>query len=185
MKHIRAYTILRISILLVSISWFLVGCATTKSFVKNSSRIGSINTIVVLPFMCSRPDIGYTIADSLSGYLVQTRFNVIERVKLIKILEGQGLTMAEVMIDSSLLIGSIKGIDAVIIGSATTSYGFAGLIHGGNVSYVSDCSSRMVDVETGEILIGATFTASSPSTDKGVPRATKVGIWLGMEYSKY
>ena len=185
MKHNRWTNLTFLLFLILFVSFILAGCASTKAFIKNTERLRSVQRIAVLPFICGRPDFGYAIADSLSGYLMQSRFRIIERGQLNRILEEQGLTMSGVLNDSSLLIGRIKDIDAVIIGSATTSYGFAGLIPGGNVEYISDCSSHMVDIETGEVLIGVNFTTSSASTTKGVSRASKVGIWLGMQYSKY
>ena len=174
-----------VSIILTIISIVVIGCATTKVFVKNPERIQKIHKIAVLPFVCNKAEIGYNIAESLSANLVMSRFTVIERGQLKKLLIEQGLTLTGVIENNQLIIGKIKGVDAVIVGSATTKRGFAGMIYGGVIDYVSNCSARLVDVETGEVLLATNFTAESASTMSGVTTASEVGESLARKISMY
>src|SRR3990172_5395743 len=95
-----------------------------------------------------------------------------------KILSEQGLTLTGVLENQQSIIGKLKGVDAIIVGTASVSRGFAGLIYGGTIDYVSNCTARMIDVATGEIIVAATFTASTASTQRGVTTATEVGQLL-------
>ena len=161
---------------------FIVGCATTKGFVKNPERLKSIQKVAVFPFTSYSHEVGFTIAESLSANLVASRFIVIERIQLEKILSEQGLTLTGVLENQQSIIGKLKGVDAIIVGKASVSRGFAGLIYGGTIDYVSNCTARMIDVSTGEIIVAATFTASTASTQRGVTTATEVGQLLAEKF---
>ena len=124
---------------------------------------------------------GSAVAESLSANLLNSRFTVIERTQLDKILAEQGLSLAGVLQDQQSIIGKIKGIDAIIVGSATISNGFAGLLNGGYRDYISNCSARLIDVVTGEILFAATYTSSRPRNQHGFVTPTDVGELLAQE----
>jgi curli biogenesis system outer membrane secretion channel CsgG len=76
----------------------------------------------------------------------------------------------------------IRGIDAIIVGSATISNGFAGLLNGGYRDYISNCSARLIDVATGEILFAATYSSSRPRNQHGFVTPTDVGEMLAQEF---
>jgi hypothetical protein len=46
---------------------FIVGCASTKGFVKNPQGLRAIKKVAVLPFVCNSRDIGYAISEALSA----------------------------------------------------------------------------------------------------------------------
>ncbi len=177
----------RFSLFIISCIVFIIfiGGATTKVFVKNPDRLQRINRIAVLPFVCNNAEIGYNIAESLSANLVMSRFTIIERGQLQNLLVEQDLSLTGVIENNQLIIGKIKGVDAVIVGSATTKRGFAGMLYGGVIEYVSNCSARLIDIETGEVLLATNFTAESASTMSGVTTAAEIGESLARKISIY
>jgi hypothetical protein len=163
----------------------LAGCASTKSFVKNPERLKTINKVAVLPFVCNNREVGYAISEALSAQLLLSRFTVIERSQFEQLLREQGLTLTGVLEDQSSIIGRIKGVDAIIVGSATTDRGFAGLQYGGYKDYVASATARMIDVATGEVLLAATFSSSGASTMSGVTTPSDVGENLAKEFASH
>jgi curli biogenesis system outer membrane secretion channel CsgG len=155
--------------------------ATTKNFVNNPQRLKSIQRIAVIPFSAKNADMGSAVADALSAKLLNSRFTVIERTQLDKILAEQGLSLTGVLQDQQPIIGNVKGIDAIIVGSATISNGFAGLINGGYRDFISNCSARLVDVATGEVLFAVTYASSRPRNQHGFFAPTDVGELLAKE----
>lgn len=171
-----------ISIVISFLIMVMSGCATTRGFVKNPERLKTIQKVTVLPFASYNPEAGVTVAESLSANLVASRFIVIERIQLEKILAEQGLTLTGVVENQQSIIGKIKGVDAVIVGTVSVSRGFAGLVYGGTIDYVSNCTARMIDVATGEVIVAATFTASTASTQRGVTTPAEVGQLLAEKF---
>jgi curli biogenesis system outer membrane secretion channel CsgG len=150
--------------LIFIIFMFILSCASTKVYVKNEHKLSKVKKIAVLPFLCNKQEIGLNIASSLSSNLVVSKYIVIERTQLNRILQEQGLTLTGVVEDYNVAIGKIKGIDALIVGNATVSQGWAGTAFGGYIDYVSNCNARLIDLETGEVLLATTFTSESAST---------------------
>lgn len=175
---------MKTSILLMSLLIF-TGCASSRGFVKNQKRINEIRTVAVLPFQCSNIDIGNSVCETLSANLLETRLDFIERIQLQKLIDEQNLTLGGVVDNPGLIIGKIKGIDALIVGTVSIDVGFAGLAYGGNVAYVSNANARIVDANTGQVLAVATFTASNASTWTGKHTAEDVGEDLAEELEDY
>ena len=155
--------------------------ATTKNFVNNPQRLKSIQRIAVIPFSAKNADMGSAVAESLSANLLKSRFTIIERTQLDTILAEQGLSLTGILQEQQSIIGKLKGIDAIIVGSATISNGFAGLLNGGYRDYISNCSARMIDVSTGEILFAATYNSSRPRNQHGFVTPSDVGELLAQE----
>jgi curli biogenesis system outer membrane secretion channel CsgG len=165
-------------LLLLALLTSLSSCASSERYVKNPERLEKVERIAVLPFRSNRSDIGRTIAESMSASLIRSRYRIIERSQLEKILEEQEMTVEGIVKGDRSFVGQISGVDALILGSATVDRGFAGLAHGGNIDYVSNATARMIDVETGKVLVAATFTSEGASTMSGVTTATEVGEQL-------
>jgi len=108
----------------------LLACATTKGIVKNPHRLKNINRLAVFPFACDSEDVGQVIADSLTTKLMESKFQIMERSQLDRIFTEQGLSLAGVLDSKQYMLGEIRGIDAIIVGSATVS----GLV----VKYISE-----------------------------------------------
>jgi len=117
----------------------------------------------------------------MSAHLLISRFTVIERSQLLRLLQEQNLTIEGIVTGRQSFAGKIRGVDALVLGSASMDRGFAGLIHGGNKNYVSNCTARIVDVTTGEVLIAANFTADAPNTWSGITTATEIGEKLAQK----
>ena len=154
----------------------LVACATTKGIVKDPQRLKNINRLAIFPFTCDGADVGNSIADSLTTKLMESRFQIIERSQLDRIFTEQGLSLAGVLDSKQYMFGEIRGIDAIIVGSATVS----GLL----VKYISEANARIIDLRTGEILMAVTFRASSLGTQRGIITPMKAGYWIGNEIIK-
>lgn len=160
----------------------LAGCMSTKGFVKDSVRLSAIKKIAVLPFASNDTGAGNTIADSLAAELVASRFVIVERSQIEKLLAERNLSIAGIVSGRENFAGKVTGVDAFILGSASTSKGFAGLAYGGMIDYVSTCSARMVDVITGEVLFAVNYKADSPNTWSGVSSLGKVAEKLATEF---
>ncbi|HTG01503.1 MAG TPA: CsgG/HfaB family protein [Nitrospirota bacterium] len=160
----------------------LAACASTKEFVKNPQRLKTVQRVAVIPFAGNNAEMGYAVAESLSANLVNSRFTVVERTQLDKLLAEQGLSLKGVLQDEKSIVGRLKGIDAIIVGSSTTSNGYAGLMHGGYRDYVSSCTARMIDVATGEILSAVTYETSRPRNQHGFVTPADVGEMLAQKF---
>jgi curli biogenesis system outer membrane secretion channel CsgG len=114
----------------------------------------------------------------MSASLIRSKYRIIERSQLEKILEEHEMTVEGIVKGDRSFVGRISGVDALILGSATVDRGFAGLAHGGNIDYVSNATARMIEVETGKVLVAATFTSEGASTMSGVTTATEVAEQL-------
>ena len=175
-----------LAITLSLLALLLTDCASTEVIVKNPERLKTIKNVAVLPFKCGRPDVGITIAESLKKELMESRFQVIERAELDEILAEQGLSLSDLSESQQYMIGEIEGIEALIVGSASISYGFADVAYGGNIGYVSRADAKIIDSRTGAELMALTFSPSAASTQaastqKGVINATEVGYLIARE----
>jgi len=158
------------------------GCMSTKAYVRNSSRLRKIRRIAVLPFASNHPAMGATIAESLAGQLVASRFVILERARLKSLLAEQQLTIEGILDGDESYVGKLRGVDGLVFGSATIANGFAGLANGGNIDYVSACTARLVDVSTGEVVFATNFKTSGPSTMSGVASPGEVADRLARDF---
>ena len=112
-------------LLIVPFLLMLVSCAgapvvTFQTIKPPEINIGNVSKIAVAEF--EGPDgSGELAAYKLTEYLVQTnRFTVLEREKIDKILQEQGLSMTGVIDQNSAVeIGKLLGVDALIFGNVT------------------------------------------------------------------
>lgn len=169
---------------LTLVTLFAAGCMSTQSWVKNPERLSQINRIAVLPLKSNAPSVGESISDAIAGQLLMSRYTIVERSQLENILSEQNLTMSGILDGQQSFVGKIKNIDALILGSATVSVGFAGVAFGGNVEYVSSSSIRMVDIKTGEVLAVSNFKTDTPNTFSGVATPGKVAEKLAADFIK-
>ena len=160
---------------LVCFGLLLGGCTSTKGFVKTSSRLNQIDRVAVLPFICNKQEFGYEIAESLSANLRGTRLKIIAQNQLQLLLDEQNLTIDAVARGDQSFVGYLQGVEALIIGRATASRALADSASGGNFDFVSNCTARIVDVRTGEVLIAANYSSEGASTKSEVTTATAIG----------
>ena len=146
----------------------MINCASTEGFIKNQERYNEIKTIAVLPFVANDRGSSAIMAEAIQTNLMNSRFKILERSQLTKILQENALTMSGIVEGNESFVGKLSGVDALVMGSLTMSNGFAGMMYGGNIDYVSNCSARLVDCQNGEVLASATFSNPSASNMSGV-----------------
>jgi len=112
-------------LLIVPFLLMLVSCAgapvvTFQTIKPPEINIGDVSKIAVAEFEGPEGS-GELAAYKLTEYLVQTnRFTVLEREKIDKILQEQGLSMTGVIDQNSAVeIGKLLGVDALIFGNVT------------------------------------------------------------------
>lgn len=81
-----------------------------------------------------------------------------------RILDEQRLQLSDFLAERESVVGRIKGVDAILVGNATLASGWAGLAFGGYKQYIGSATVRMIDVETGEVLLASSYSTSNPST---------------------
>lgn len=114
--------------------------------------------IAVLPFEnatnVQAEDIGSRLASLIEAGLVQEkRFVVIEREKLKKILEEQGITLSG-FAEGKVEPGKIKGVDAILMGKVTAVWVVPekeAIFYTVTVKTKVEATVKLIDVETGEI----------------------------------
>lgn len=171
---------LEIIVLLVLLG-LACGCsgAPTKVVFENPQHIKTIKTIAVLPFVCNRSQTGQIIADALAANLDESRFAVIEQDRLQHLLDEQGLTLKQISEDHRSAVGKLKGIDAVITGSASVR------VFGGYTEHVAESTARMIAVATGETLLEVNFASENARGLKGTTPADQIGAELAKKFSSY
>jgi TolB-like protein len=167
-------------VLLVFLGLFW-GCsgAPTKVVFENPKQIKNIKTIAVFPFVCNRSQTGQIIADALTTNLAESRFAVIGQAQLQQLLTEQGLTLKRVGEDYRSAVGKLKGIDAVITGSASVR------VFGGYTEHVAEATASMIDVSTGETLLTVNFAAENARGLKGTTPADRIGAELAKQFLSY
>lgn len=163
---------------------FFVGCVSSGTiYIKNQQRLNEINRVAVIPFKCNVPIIGESIADSLAAQLLLSPITIIERSQLEKVLKEQGLSLTGILEEYNTVIGKLKNIDAIIIGSATVSKEFGGNLVGVK-EYVSNCTAKMIDINTGEVILAATYTALGPTPVTNNFKDIKTPAGIGKDFGK-
>ena len=169
----------------IIVLWVLLGLlwgcsgAPTKVVFENPKQIKHIKTIAVLPFVCNRSQTGQVIADALAANLAESRFTVIEQTQLQQLLKKQGLTIKRLGEDYRSAVGKLKGIDAVITGSASVR------VFGGYTEHVAEATASMIDVSTGETLLTVNFAAENARGLKGTTPAEQIGAGLAKMFLSY
>ena len=102
-------------------------------------------------------DTGNMVSDAFTTELMRVpRFKVVERSQLKKILAEQDLSLAELLAKKSAQeIGHLLGVDAVVMGTVGNAWVGTTFVPGsGGCSFAY--SMRVVDTQTGTVLISAT-----------------------------
>lgn len=159
------------------------GCSSTPTKVvfESPEQIRNVKKVAVFPFACNRSETGKIIADALAANLNDSRFSVIEKGRLQTLLEDQSLTPNSVSEDHRPALGKLKGVDAIITGSASVR-AFRGYI-----DYVAETTARMIDMTTGDVLLEVHFTSEDISrfSMKGTIPAEQIGKELAKKFSSY
>ena len=158
------------------------GCsaAPIKVVFDSPQQIKGINKIAVFPFVCNRSETGRIIAEALAANLLNTsRFAVIEQGQLQTLLKKHRLTPERVSENHQLIVGQLKGVDAIITGNASVR------VFGGYTEHVAETTARMIDVSTGKILLEVTFSSENVKSLKSTTPADQIGKELAQKFSSY
>ncbi len=137
-------------------------------------------------------NISFEDASMVSDYMLEElldsgRFNIMEREQLQGILDEHHLNLTGLIDPSTAVkIGQLTGVEYLVYGSITglssketgvvyDNLGFGGI---GNKQYVvtANVTTRIIELETGRIVLAARGMGSSTST------RTEIGHWAGRRY---
>ena len=166
---------------LLSLLVLLYGCSADpiKVVFDSPEQIKGINNIAVFPFVCNRSETGRIIAEALAANLNPSRFTVIEQGQLQTLLKANRLTLERVSENHQLIVGQLKGIDAIITGDASVR------AFGGYSEHVAEATARMIDITTGQTLLKVTFLSENVKRIKSTTPADQIGKELAQKFSSY
>lgn len=137
-------------------------------------------------------NISFEDASMVSDYMLEElldseRFNIMEREQLQGILNEHHLNLTGLIDPSTAVkIGQLTGVEYLVYGSITglssketeIVYGNFAYGGGGNKQYVvtANITARIIDLETGRIVLAARGVGSSTST------RTEIGHWAGRRF---
>lgn len=159
-------------LLAVSVSALLITCCNVPHrIIKDPVRLEAVQKVAVLPFNCSEKETGYVISEALAAGLLRSRFVVLERSQIDRLLQEQGFSVGDYAEGYAVAVGHLKGVDAVIVGTATIDRETCS-----SPPWVIECTARMVDLVSGEIIMATSFTPGMRK-NKDLPAAygTEVG----------
>jgi len=156
----------------------LACCAVSVKTMKNSSfDIEKYKKVAVVDFQGNNKEAGNTLAEMFVPHLMETGFDVIERSGMDKLLKEQKVSLSGAL-DSDTVhkIGKILGVDALVFGNfhytkkeskstVVVSRKPRWFVPRRTAAYTKMTSQeiltgitvRVVDVETGKVLLSSTF----------------------------
>jgi len=152
-------------------AFLMMCCSAPNRVIKDPVRLDAIRKVAVLPFNCAEKETGYVISEALAAGLLRSRFAVLERSQIDRLLKEQGFSVGDYTENYPAVLGQLKGVDAVIVGTAILDRE-----HCTSPPWVIECTARMVDLVSGEIIMATWFTPAMRK-DKDLPAAyaTEVG----------
>ena len=160
------------AVLLVTL---VVGCATTNTVVRQGSDLKKYRRVAILPFQAQSGG-GDAMADAFVTQFMAAGFSVVERRQIEAIFKELGLNMSGVLSQREVKeVGKMAHADALVFGSMEASYQQAYYIIGGYAPGTSELhagfvSLRMVDVETGEVVLTSTFENGKAQYARGTSK---------------
>lgn len=143
----------RYQVLFLAAGMFLVSCATGTLNVSRVVSTDSLRSLAVLPFDGYRGDL---FADLVANEFLKRNVTLIERSRLMAILNERNLQLKDVVTGSIDLsgIGKVLGVNRLVLGSVSpiTIY-----ISGAPSGKVAAASLRLVSVSSGQVLASATY----------------------------
>ena len=136
---------------------------TLQSISGDNSKLVNVKTIAILPFTSNNVTVGHKISDTLSEYLVTSRFKVIGYRQLQEMLARQGISLEKTGMNINEVIGKLEGVDAIVIGTATQKIAEYGLpFYGNSTKYVSSSTARVIDAKNGTVLLVIEYNSLAP-----------------------
>ena len=146
-------------VLVLSLTAVLFSLCSCGHFVQSYSKPDMHITgknLGIMPFSSNFPQVGNVVSDTIGGNLLARGFNVVDRTKIGKILQDEGISYLEIDYPDYNKIGTLAGVNFLLVG---------------NIAYSSGVV-RLIDTATGETLIITVFrpnliTESTSAVDMG------------------
>lgn len=149
----------------------------------NANRTITGGRLGLLPLDCNVPKVGNVISDTIGHNLLDTPLVIVERTYLARIVEEQGISLTGLTesIDYSR-IGKLSNVDYLLLGTVTM------VDHPYRGSFYTTCTgatARIVDVVTGEVIIGVVYDTTRvelkwqrpTQIGEALATALKFGLW--------
>jgi len=162
--NVRCFCLTLVSMLL---SLLLSSCTSVESYSKpNYEIIGK--KLGVFAFYSDISGVGITVSDTVSANLIHSGYMVIEREYLDGILKEHGYSQAGITQSPNYReIGRISKVDYLLVGSVDSKRVKTGTCclgsGGGESTHISGAVARIIDVNTGEVLLSVTVDSRSGS----------------------
>jgi curli biogenesis system outer membrane secretion channel CsgG len=137
----------------------------------NANRTITGGRLGLLPLNCNVPKVGNVISDTIGHNLLDSPLVIVERTYLARILEEQEISLTGLTesIDYSR-IGKVSNVDYLLLGTVTmVDHPY----RGGFYTTCSGATARIVDVITGEVIIGVVYDTTQ--VDLQWQRPTQIG----------
>ena len=154
-------------VLVLSLTAVLFSLCSCGHFVQSYSKPDMHITgknLGIMPFSSNFPQVGNVVSDTIGGNLLAMGFNVVDRTKIGRILQDEGISYLEIDYPDYNKVGNLAGVNFLLVGN------------------ISDSSAvvRLIDTSTGESLIITVFrpnliTESTSAVDMGRYLAKSIG----------
>ena len=150
-------------LLLTAVLFSLCSCGYVKSYSKPDMHLKG-KSVGIMPFSSNFPQVGNVVSDTIGGNLLARGLNVVDRTKIGKILQDEGISYLEIDYPDYHKIGNLAEVNFLLVG---------------NIAYAS-AVVRLIDTATGETLIITVFrpnliTESASAVDMGRDLAKSIG----------
>jgi curli biogenesis system outer membrane secretion channel CsgG len=149
----------------------------------NANRTITGGRLGLLPLDSNKPKVGNVISDTIGHNLLDSPLVIVERTYLARILEEQKISLTGLTesIDYSR-IGKMSNVDYLLLGTVTM------VDHPYRRGFYTTCSgatARIVDVVTGEVIIGVVYDTTQvelkwqrpTQIGEALATALKFGLW--------
>jgi hypothetical protein len=152
-------------LLLTVIVFSLCSCGhLVKSYSKPDIQLKG-KSLGIMPFSSNIPEVGKVVSDTIGANLLKSGFKIVDRTRIGKILQEEGISYLEIDYPDYNKIGKIAEVNFLLVG---------------NVAF-SSATVRLLDIATGETLIVTVFR---PSRITGSASAVDMGQSLGKSIGK-
>ena len=151
-------------LLLTAVLFSLCSCGHyVRSYSKPELHLTG-KSLGIMPFSSNFPEVGNVVSDTIGGNLLAQGFDIVDRTKIGKILQDEGISYLEIDYPDYNKIGNLAEVNFLLVGS---------------IAY-SSAVVRLIDTATGESLIITVFrpnliTDSTSAVDMGRYLAKSIG----------
>jgi len=149
---------------LTAVLFSLCSCGHyVKSYSKPGIRLEG-KRLGIMPFSSNIPEVGKVVSDTIAADLLESGFKIVDRTRIGKILQDEGISYLEIDFPDYNKIGNLAEVNFLLVG---------------NIAF-SSAVLRLIDTTTGEALIMTVFrpnliTDSTSAVDMGRYLAKSIG----------